>query len=62
MQEVGVGMDKVSTARMQSPWSSVTAAVNVEPFIRSVGPAVALSACILEIFNLFYTSPDRYHS
>ena len=39
----------------QSPWSSVTTAVNVEPFIRSVGPAVASSACILELFKLFFT-------
>ena len=28
----------------------MTTAVNVEPFSRSIGPAVALSACILELF------------
>ena len=42
-------------ARDKSPWSSRTAAVTVEPFNRSVGPAVALSACILEIFKFFFT-------
>ena len=30
--------------------------MNVEPFTRSVGLAVALSACVLEIFKLFFTS------
>ena len=39
----------------QFSWSSTTAAVNVESFTRSVGPAVALSACVLEIFELFFT-------
>ena len=39
----------------QSPWSSVTTAVNVEPFTRSIGPAIALSTCILELFKLFFT-------
>ena len=42
-------------ARDKSPWSSRTAAVTVEPFNRSVGPTVALSACILVIFKLFLT-------
>ena len=39
----------------QFSWRFATAAVNVEPFTRSVGPAVALSACVLEIFKLFFT-------
>ena len=29
--------------------------MNAEPFTRSVGPAVVLSACVLAIFKLFFT-------
>ena len=39
-----------------SPLSSATAAINVQPFNRCVGPAVMLSASIAEIFELFFTS------
>ena len=33
----------------------MTGAVKVKSFTQNVGPAVVLSACILEIFKLFFT-------
>ena len=38
-----------------SSWSSNTSPIIVQPFSRPVGPAVALSACILELFKIFFT-------
>ena len=38
-----------------SPWSSSTTPVVVHPFNRPIGLAVTLSACILEVFKLFFT-------
>ena len=35
-------------------WSETTSTVNVEPFTESVDPAVPISACIIDIFWLFF--------